>query len=255
MENPLPKFLIFDIENTPLLGYAWGVREVDVFKVIRHSYILSIAYQWYPSTKIHTIALPDFEGYDPGAHDDKKLCEAFWKILNEAEVICGQNSDNFDVKKLNTRFLFHDLPALPPRFSIDTLKINRQVFGHPSNKLDEVCQYHGIGRKLPHSGKDLWFGCMEGNERDWRLMRKYNAHDVYLTRALYDRIRPWAKTHPNLNILTHKQGACPRCQSTDLVMEGLRYTATQEFQRFHCRNCGSWSQQKVGPLAKKIQIT
>jgi DNA polymerase elongation subunit (family B) len=254
VKSPTPKILLIDIENTPLLGHAWVVHEAEIFKVERHSYILSYSYQWYPSKKIETVTLRDFPGYNPKKHNDKKLCESLWKLLNEAEIVVGQNSDAFDLKKINTRLLFHGMDVLPPRKTVDTLKINRHVFAHPSNKLDDVCRYHGIGRKLPHSGKDLWFGCMEGNDKDWDLMARYNAHDIYLTRALYDLIRPWAHNHPNININTRNEGACPKCGSHALEQRGFSYTRTHEAPRLRCKLCGAWSLGKKEVLAKKIHI-
>jgi len=248
-----PHILLLDIETSPLLGYAWGVYEQNIFNVIKHSHILSFAYQWYPDTRIKVVSLRQFKGYAHNKNDDRHLVEELWKLMDKADIVVAQNGDAFDIKKINTRFLFHRMELPSPYTTVDTLKISRRVFGHPSNKLDDVCQYHGIGRKLPHTGKDLWFGCMAGNERDWRVMEKYNAHDVYLLRKLYDLVRPWAKTHPNVNIISRKPGACRVCGGTRLHQRGYRYTRTTQAPRLQCQDCSAWMVGEHEPT-KKIQI-
>lgn len=256
MEKPYkPKILLIDLENTPMLAYVWSMYEADVLKVKEHSYLLSIAYQWYPSNKIEVVSLRKLPNYTPGSKDDAPLCDVIYDLIKEADVLVAQNGDAFDIKVLNTRFLFHRKPVPPPKETVDTLKILRRKFKHPSNKLDEICRYHGIGRKLPHTGKDLWFGCMEGSEKDWRLMEMYNAHDVYLLRKLYDLIRPWSppSQHPNLNNYSGLE-ACPVCQATSATEEGWRRKGTIEYQRLCCRNCGKWYRRKGERIAKSRVI-
>jgi hypothetical protein len=43
----------------------------------------------------------------------------------------------------------------------------------------------GIGRKLNHTGKALWLGCMSGDPKSWKKMRRYNQQDVRLLEAVY----------------------------------------------------------------------
>ena len=195
-----------------------------------------------------------YEGYDPAARDDRKLCEAVWKLLDEADIVIGQNSIAFDEKKLNLRFLFHRLGSPSPYQSFDILRNSRSKFAYPSHKLDDRAEYHGIEGKLSHTGKHLWFGCMAGNVKDWALMEKYNKRDIEITRKLYDLEGPWSTNHPNINIISRKMGACPFCGSSNLLAEGYRHTLTSEYQRFSCKDCGKWSRGKPEPLARKVQI-
>lgn len=234
-----PKILLLDIENTPELGYSFGTREVDILEVKEHSYILCIAYQWYGIDKsVRVLALPDYKGYKNGADCEEKLVRDAWKLLDSADIVVAQNGDSFDIKKLNSRFAFYRINPPQPYRTIDTLKGLRSRFGLPSNKLDEACKYFGLGGKLPHTGKHLWFGCMSGDRKAWKLMKQYNKRDVDLLRELYELLRPWMK-HPNLTVLTGEY-ACPRCGSARFQKRGMSFTDGGAFvyQRVSCSNCG-----------------
>jgi DNA polymerase elongation subunit (family B) len=236
-----PKQLIFDIENAPQLGWFFGkTYETNILSVVEQSYILSVAYSWHPGTRVKVLALPDYKGYKKGNDCEKNLMKDVWELLNEADVVIGQNSDSFDIKHLNARFAFYGMTPPRPYKTVDTLKKLRQAFNLPSNKLDFVCNYFGIGGKLPNTGKDLWLGCMGGNMDDWKMMKKYNAHDVELTQKLYTMLMPWGK-QPNLNILSDRM-ACTRCQSEHLIKHGHeRDLSGKIYQRLKCMNCGAWN--------------
>ena len=57
--------------------------------------------------------------------NDYFLVEQFIETLNEADLIVAHNGDNFDLKWLRTRALFHRLKMLPSYKQFDTLKIAR----------------------------------------------------------------------------------------------------------------------------------
>jgi DNA polymerase elongation subunit (family B) len=164
---------------------------------------------------VKVIALPDFKTFKKDHHDDYELIGAIRDLLEWADIVIAHNGDRFDLKKINTRMLMHGYTPPSGYDTVDTLKIVKSVFGFPINKLDYVCRELGIGRKLPHTGLDLWEECEENpkNLKAWKLMRAYNAHDVYLLEQLHKKIRPWAKTHPKINVFKRKAEPCPRCNS------------------------------------------
>jgi hypothetical protein len=110
-----------------------------------------------------------------------------------------------------------------------------------SNKLDSACQFLGLGRKLAHEGKATWLGAMRGDPKSWRIMRKYNAHDVRLLQALYNHVKPWAAPNavPNVNLYNGGCG-CPACGSANIKKRGLSYTKTVVRQRYRCSDCKAW---------------
>lgn len=235
-----PRIALIDIENAPNTSYTWGKWEQNVIEFEEHWYILSFSVKWLDKKKITTHALPDFQGYEKHKNNDKALVKELWKVFDEADIIIAHNGDRFDIKKANARFAAYDFKPPSPYKSIDTLKVARKHFKFESNKLDDLGQYLNVGRKLPHTGKHLWLGCMRGDEKSWRTMRRYNAQDVALLERVYLRLRPWMTTHPNLNSYT-KRITCPKCQSPHVQQRGWNVTATGKRARIHCQSCGGWS--------------
>ena len=237
-----PKILLIDLETTPERGFAFGVREVNL-RVDQHSYTLSCAYQWYPKGKIEFVSLPDFPRFKKNHKDDEQLIQFIWKLLDEADIVVAQNGNAFDIKYLNARFASHRMSPPKPFGKVDTLTGLRRAFRLSSNKLDFACDYFGIGRKLPHTGMELWLACMEKkfNPKAWAVMERYNKHDVYLLRELYKLLLPWSR-HPNLSLLTGNFSGCPYCQSTHIQSRGLQRTINRIKQRYQCQSCFSWFQ-------------
>lgn len=215
------------------------MRETDIVAVKSPTYMLSFAYKWLGEKSVKTHCLIDFPGYKKNKSDDSYLMEKLWDMINEADIIVAHNGDRFDLKKANARFIINGLQPPAPCKTIDTLKIARASFGFDSNKLNDLAKYLGIGGKIPHTGMHLWLGCMNGDAASWKVMRKYNAHDVDLLEQVYLRLRPWAKNHPNLNHFTNSV-ACPTCQSTNTQRRGEDRTLSRVYQRHKCNDCGKW---------------
>jgi len=74
---------------------------------------------------------------------------------------------------------------------LDLMSVTKANFQFPSNKLDYVAQRLGVGAKVKHSGFKLWINCMEGDEKAWREMKKYQIQDVNLLVDLYYALLPW----------------------------------------------------------------
>ena len=187
-----PRILLWDVENSPSLGYFFDPwKQGNIIRVKEEWFMLSYAYRWLGEKKTHVRALPDYPGYNRARHCDRSLVQELWELLSSADITIAHNGDRFDIKKAYTRFLFHNLPPPNPSSSIDTLKLSRKHFKITFNKLDHICRFTGIGAKLPHTGEDLWFRCMEGPGPHWNLMKKYNAHDVNLLHDYFLRVEPY----------------------------------------------------------------
>jgi uncharacterized protein YprB with RNaseH-like and TPR domain len=234
------KILFLDIETAPSLGWVWGKWQQNVIDFKKDWYILSYAYKWAHENEIKVIGLIDLPGYKRHAENDKALAKTLWKLLDEADIVIAQNGDGFDVPKINTRFLIHDLQPPSPYKTVDTLKIARKVFAFDSNKLDDLGHYLNIGRKLPHTGFHLWKGCMTGDPEAWKLMKEYNAHDIDLLEKLYYKVRAWDKNHPQVNKGQIANEACPKCSSDHVQKRGFSYTQLRKKQRYQCLNCTTW---------------
>lgn len=246
------KVLLFDIENSPLISYTWGIWEQNVVEVKEEWYILCFAYKWLGEKQTHFISLPDFESYEKNKKDDEALVKELHKLFEQAEVIIAHNGDAFDIKKANSRFIQHRLE--PPSFykTIDTLKIARRYFKFDSNKLDRLGQYLKVGRKEKNMDFSVWLGCMEGDLKVWKKMETYNKQDVVLLEKIYYKLRSWDLQSPNMNLVLGGIYSCPRCGSEHTQKRGVRHTKTCSYQSYQCMNCGGWSQgeliQKNNPL-------
>jgi len=236
MENLKTVFL--DIETAPNLGWVWGKWEQNVLDMKSDWYILSYGYKWAHEKKVITRGLIDFPEYQKDKENDYKLVKELWDILNEADIVVAHNGDAFDLPKINTRFISHGLTPPAPYKTVDTLKIARKNFAFDSNKLDDLGRYLGIGRKLPHTGFHLWKGCMIGDPESWRVMKKYNGHDVELLEELYYLVRAWDKKHPHVN--QGQAEVCPKCGSDNVQRRGFNFTLLSKKQRYQCRDCAGW---------------
>jgi len=233
LKKDKPKVLIYDIENTPNLGYVWGKWQQDVLAYEKESYMLSFAYKWQGERKVRCLSLLDFNDR-PGC--DKGLVKALWALFDEADVVIAHNGDKFDQKKTNARFAVHGLKPPSPYKSIDTLKVARKYFKFNSNKLDDLGRVLKVGRKIKHQGIALWLDCMAGKRAAWKIMIKYNKMDVVLLEKVYLRLRAWIDNHPNI-ARVNRPDACPKCGSGQFKSHGWRYTKTRRYRRFRCLSC------------------
>lgn len=235
-----PKILLYDIETAPNLGYIWGKYEQDVLEFEREWYILTFAYKWLGEKTVHAFSLPDFPRYKRDREDDKHLVTELWKLMDEADVVIGHNSDEFDNKKAYARFIAHGMNPPRPFKMVDTKKAAKKYFNFNSNKLDDLGNYFGLGRKIQTGGFDLWKRCMQGDPAAWKKMVDYNKQDVALLEKVYYKLRPWTENHVNLNLYNEDVHACPKCSSGKIQRRGFRYGKTGRRRQYQCTNCGGW---------------
>ena len=231
--------LFVDIETAPLLIWAWGVYEQNAIDVKASWYMLSFAYKWQGERTVKTRALPDYKNFKKDKEDDSALAAELHALYDDAKVVIAHNGDRFDLKKSNARFIKHGMPPPSPYQSIDTLKLAKKHFAFSSNKLNDLGAYLGVGRKLPHTGFHLWKGCMTGDPKSWSVMRRYNARDVELLERVYERLKPWSTTHPNMARISG-HGECPICASEKTIKRGVKHYNTRSVQQHKCLDCHAW---------------
>lgn len=232
------KILVLDIETRPNMAYVWGLwdQNIGLNQIIETGTVISFAAKWYGKKKVHF-----YSDYHDG-HDN--MIKAAWNMINDADAVVHFNGKAFDIKHLNREFVLGGLHPPSPHKDIDLLSIVKQRFKFASNKLQHVSQELGIGSKLQHDGFDLWVRCMANDDKAWNMMRRYNRQDVVLTEEVYERLRPWIKNHPNVNIGTSRPDACPTCGSDHLQARGTASTNIAIYQRWQCQACGGWFRSK-----------
>lgn len=243
-----PRILIYDIETSPLLSWNWGIYEQNAIRVKQDWYMLSFAYKWYGEEETHFVGLPDFKTFNYNKRNDKKLVGALADLMNEADVTVAHNGDAFDMKKLNARLIQHGYQPPKESKAVDTLKIARSKFKFTSNKLDDLGEYLNVGRKVKHEGIGLWFSCMEGDLDAWQRMKEYNLQDVDLLEKVYVKLRPWAKTAPNLAMISNRTDICPVCGADEgFFKNGYRYKNQNKYRAWRCKakGCNVFGRQLV----------
>jgi hypothetical protein len=243
-----PKILLFDIETAPTLGYVWGLWDQNIGLNQIHSnwYVLCWAAKWLGEKKVMTSSLPDHKLYKREPENDYEVMRALWKLLDEADIVIGQNGDAFDIKKSNARFIQHGMLPPKPYKTVDTLKVAKKYFKFESNKLDHLGEILGLGKKMSTGGFDLWREVMAGSPEAWKTMLKYNVQDVVLLEKVYLKMRPWMVNHPNTNLFQGSVYNCPNCGSGHNHKRGTAVSSrTSYVQRYQCQDCGAWSQQPI----------
>lgn len=240
----MTKVLFYDIETAPNLAYVWGKYQQDAIEIPRSWYMMAFGYKW-EGQKSKVLALPDFELYATDPDNDRDLVEALWKLFDEADVVIAHNGDKFDMRKANARFVFHHMSPPMPVQQVDTLKVARRYFKFESNKLGDLGEHLGLGNKEATGGFALWKGCMMGDEKSWRIMKKYAKQDVDLLSMVYHRLRPWMNNHPNRALLDGRPDSCPTCGHPDLMRRGFRSTRVAQYVQLQCKACGAYCRERV----------
>ena len=242
------RMVYLDIETTPQLCWTWsGTYDQNVLRIEQDSHLLCAAWKWEGSRTVEVTAqVEDPKRYAKDPTDDTVPATTLWSVLDRAHVVVAHNGDRFDLATINARFAAKGWPPPSPYRTIDTLKVAKRQFRFPSNKLDDLGRYLGIGRKVSHSGLRLWFDCMDGDERAWRTMIRYNRRDVTLLQDVYQRLAPYISNPPNLATLSADPEACPRCGAPEdrLVEKGKFCTSTIEYDQWLCQACKGWSRSR-----------
>lgn len=257
-----PRMLVFDIENTPMLSWTWDYWQTNVIDVEQEWYMLCYAYAWYD---LRTDSIGDIgftsiyqdPNFKPDKPDDSFVVTKLWDLLDEADIVIGQNSKSFDVKKFNSRAVIHGMTPPSPFRQVDTKTAASDIGRFGSNSLKHLARMLGITLKDTNRGFDLWRECMAGDAKAWEEMEHYNMTDVKATAELYSRLRPWmtSRQHPNLGLYITAEGkVCTNCGNKEkdeggkgFQYRGYHYTNASKFPQVRCNNCGgySWEYSRV----------
>ena len=236
-----PKFLYIDIETSLLQAWAFNIWNVNIpiSDIINDWRILCISY-----------AINDREPVELKG-TEKSILKKISKTINSSDIAVHHNGVKFDMKRINTRLLFHGLPPVKQFTAgetIDTLKVAKQIFNFTSNKLDYILTYLGIENKIT-TNKQLWIDATRGCKIALDTMSTYCKGDVLRQRKVHYKLRPYMTNHPNMNHYSGEIPVCPNCASEHIQKRGFVSTRVSKKQRFQCMDCGAWSTGKsaIGP--------
>jgi DNA polymerase elongation subunit (family B) len=246
-----PKILIFDIETTPNIGAFWSPWKTNIAhgQTLRGWNLLTWAAKWYGGADIMSDRLtPEEAAYG----NDKRIAISLRNVIDEADVVVAHNGKRFDVKKMNARFLFNNIPQPSPYKVIDTLVEIKKKFAFTYNNLDYLTNTLTERDGKTDTDMSLWLDCMDGNKEALKKMDDYCQNDVYILEELYTAIRGWIS--PSVNMAVYyddNEMRCSHCGSDDIINTG-KYKVTQvgKYEIYKCNVCGNFSSGRKNTLSR-----
>lgn len=239
-----PKILFLDIETAPAVCFTFSLWKpvIGMDQIIEPSRIIAWSAQWHGSKK--TMFMSEY-------HDDREsMLREIHGLMSESQVIVGYNSKRFDYSWLTGEFILEGLTPLPPIHHVDLYQVAKSNMRLLSGKLDYLSLRLLDDRKVAHTGFKLWRDCLIGDvdakAKAWKLMRTYSIKDTALMLPIFDILRPWIKTFPNMGLFA-EPGAfvCSKCGSADIQRRGYARSSAGVFPRFQCNACSGWSKSPV----------
>ncbi len=174
------------------------------------------------------------------------MLKKFLEVLKESDECVSHNGDRFDLKWLRTRLISHGHKSIPELKSIDTLKIARSKFNFPSNKLDAIGEYLGIGRKKKQGQKmEMWHDIILKNSKSaMNDMLDYCDGDVKLLEKAYLKMEGFAKPKTHQGVMfnsSEDKCDCPYCANpiTYYCRTKVSAAGTKSIQ-LQCKECGKY---------------
>lgn len=246
VEQKPAKILIYDLEVSPLLVWTYGLWQANAIKQEDRQRLMSFSYRWYGEKKISSETLMGQDTYKVDPKNDTLIIQKLHKVMAEADLIIGHNSNQFDDKMANMFFITAGLDPIPPYKTVDTKKVAKRHFRFPSNSLNNLGEALGIGQKTDVKHSDIWYECFVlGSKKHWKLMATYNEQDVELTTKLYEKLRPFISNHPSLARIQNELDVCPKCGSDHLQSRGYRVTNISRYRRYQCQTCRGWCSARL----------
>lgn len=233
------KRLFYDIETSLVASWHYSLgeqymRHTQLMKNHDETKIICLSYAWEGDKKVETLT------YDPKTKNDKKIIQTFDKLIAEADVVVGKNSNRFDNKHINTRRMIHDLPGMPEwRGKWEDLETHmRKEFYLLSYSLDHISKKLGLGGKDKMEFQD-WVDIAEGSgkvlDKALAKMIKYNKKDVS------DTMKVWQYCRKHF-IARHKQLlGCIHCGGNNLCKLGFSYSGQTTYQQWKCKDCNGYA--------------
>lgn len=217
--NFKPKILIYDIETSLLESTVWwtGKQYISHNQLKSEGKIITICYKYLGENKVYSLT------WDNENKCDKELVKTFIEIYNDADMVIGQNSDNFDNRYLMARAMKYNYDVNTFVKSFDIMKQTKRLFRLPSYSIDYLCKYLGLSGKLEHSGRKMWediqYGSKKQSKDALKLMVEYNQKDVLITEELYLKLRKYMGNVIHLGVLSGEtKVSCPNCGSTNIEL-------------------------------------
>lgn len=263
MRPKLAKILTLDIETQRAIVESFDLwpNAIGIDRVRVPTRILCFAAKWHDEDEVQFFSAWDEDrNYNVKPRQYRQMLQAAWDLLNEADVVVTWNGNRFDNQWFEGEFGRLDMGPVSPYKSLDLFLVAKRKFGRSlmSLKLDWSSRQWLGDRKVNHGGTDLWeqirYGTKPERAAAQQTMMEYNIHDVELTERLLDRFRPW--TGVNFAIYDSdnaERTVCPICESPNLNKRGFFYNTACVYQRYRCKDCGSWSRGRKSVYTTELR--
>lgn len=249
--NKLPKILIADIETTPLEVLTWklGKQVIPASNRLKDRSILCWCAKWLYDNTIMGDRVTGKEAFN---REDYSIMGNLYWLMNQADIIIAHNGNHFDIPIIKTRFLKNYFSPTSPFKSIDTYQVARKEFGFTNNSLDSIAEFLNLPRKQK-SEYEWWKKAVtEADDDSVQLIFDYCKQDIVVLEEVYTALRPWIKSHPNLNLyIDTDKSICPNCGSSYLDWKGYYYTNVNKYNAFQCLSCGAIGRSRFTDLTKE----
>lgn len=249
-----PRVLILDIETAAAVALTFGRFKINLGQeniVSEGGWIICASWRWLGEEKVHSIQLTKDE---VTSCDDSHIVATFWELYEEADVIVAHNSLQFDHKVIQARAAFNGFPPLPTVKVLDTLVLAKKHLRLPSNKLDSIGEYFGLGRKIDNGGISLWKRVQSGDQSAMKEMVDYCKQDTELLTQVYLRLRAIGHAGSDFNAALYyddEKTRCRRCGSEHVHPTGrTSNTGLSVFNEFRCDDCGATQRSRVSTTEK-----
>lgn len=179
-----PKILYFDVETALMEVLAFDLyvpsKRLSKESIIKGSYILCWAAGWVDldSDEFQPVFSNAVRKNESLVCDDRRILVELWSAMSDADYIVGHNSSAFDIKKVNWRFIKHNMGLPFESKQVDTLKLSRKYASPESHALDYLSQQTGGDSKDAMTLDDWKEIALTGSSERLLKMEMYCRKDV-----------------------------------------------------------------------------
>ena len=215
------------------LGFFFPSKKpqyIPARNITHHQYCICASWSWDHEVSVYNVKCKK-------PWDDKNIVIKLSKLINEADVITAHNGDNFDMKHINTLLIKHELPPIPERKTLDTLKIARKYFAFAGNSLSDLLRFFNIGDK---EEKPDWYEATMGKKEAMDQVIKYCNVDVLQQKKILEKFKPFIKNYPTIRHHKQRPENCDACGSKRIwVKDKCQWRSGNKFVTIYaCAECG-----------------
>ncbi len=234
------KIGFIDVETSLKLSQHFGMFKINIpwDCVLEDTKLLTWAAKDLYTGEVTHDSCHYHQGNKRAITTDKHVVKSLLQYMNTCDIIVWHNGNRFDGPIIDSRRIQLELKAPKPFKAVDTLTTARQS-GFTSKKLDALGHYLGVGRKVPHSGLQLWKDYQNGVLEAQEKMIEYNIGDVDLLQDVYLKLLPTMMNHPNLSVMLEER-VCSQCGQPDIKeTKGQYMYYSKKYALHECNTCGA----------------